>query len=129
MAVKFNRADFAELVIGACVLAFPIAVTEEVWNLSHELTVLQVSLLAALSCSFLSLFIYFVHGNNQGDHHVRIDFVRILATYGVTLAVCAIILALVGKFPIGSDTAVAIKRTILVAFPASFSATVVDNLK
>jgi len=41
----------------------------------------------------------------------------------------AAILFMIGKFPLASDTAVALKIAILVAFPASFRATVVDSLR
>jgi len=126
---NFNRADIAELIIGASVLAFPVAVTEEVWNLSEQISLSHILMIAAVSCLFLSVFIYYIHSEKIGDAPQRIEFKRIVATYGVTLLVCACILFLVGKFPLLSDTAVALKRVVLVAFPASFSATVVDSLK
>ena len=128
----FSRTDVAELVVGANVLAFPIAATEEIWNLSEELGTLPVLGFAVLSCVFLSVFIYYIHYAKSGEgtlQKFRFDGVRLVATYGVTLLVCASILALLGKFPLFTDTAVALKRMVLVAFPASFSATVVDSLR
>ena len=38
------------------------------------------------------------------------------------------LLALIDKFPITTEPAVAIKRTLIVLFPAAFSATIVDGL-
>jgi len=127
--VHFNRADLAELVIGACVLAFPVAVTEEVWNLSEQISLLQAILIASVSCVFLSLFIYYVHSEQNDGEPRRLEVRRVVATYGVTLLICAAILAMLGKLPLLTDTAVALNRVVLVAFPASFSATVVDSLK
>jgi uncharacterized membrane protein len=60
---------------------------------------------------------------------MKLHVMRLVMTYGVTLLVCAGILTLLDKFPLFSDTAVALKRLVLVAFPASFSATVVDSLR
>ncbi len=126
---KINRSDIAELVIGASVLAFPVAVTEEVWNLSEQIGLLNIMMIAIFSCLFLSVFIFYIHGEQSDDSTRRLEIKRVVATYGVTLLVCAAILILVGKFPLLTDTAVALKRVVLVAFPASFSATVVDSLR
>ena len=126
---SFNRTDVAEQVIGACVLAFPIAVTEDVWDLSGQIAPINALMLATVSCFFLSLFIYFIHGKKNNEKDFHLDWKRVLVTYGVTLLVCALILIMIGKLPLFSDTATAVKRIILVAFPASFSATVVDSLR
>ena len=125
------RSDLAELVVGANVLAFPLAAPEALWALSEQLSVLQALGFVVLSCVFLSTFIYYIHHVRTGDqalYNFRLHVVRLLATYGITLLVSASILALLGKFPLLSDTAVALTRMVLVAFPASFSATVVDSL-
>jgi uncharacterized membrane protein len=124
-----NRTDVAELAVGACVLAFPVAVTEEVWNLSEQMPVLNVLLLISSSCIFLSVFVYYIHGRKHGAGRYYFDWKRVLATYGVTLFVCATILIMLGKFPLFSDTATALNRVVLIAFPACFSATVVDSLR
>jgi hypothetical protein len=42
--------------------------------------------------------------------------------------VAAAVLFAIGKLPLVTQTMVAIKRTIIVAFAASFAATVVDSL-
>ena len=110
-------------------LAFPIAVTEEVWNLSEQMAPVNVLMVAAASCFFLSYFIYYIHGQKHGDDGFRLDWKRVLVTYGVTLMVSALILVMIGKLPLFSESATALKRIVLVAFPASFSATVVDSLR
>ena len=85
-------------------------------------------LLAGLGCEVL-----LAGGTEQALEVIsghRLDFVlRILLTYGLTLAVAGIGLALVDKLQPFDAPAVALKRMILVALPASFSATVVDSLR
>jgi len=48
-----------------------------------------------------------------------------LTPYGITLLVCAVILLMVGKLPLMTDTTIALKRVVLVAFLVSFSNIVV----
>ncbi len=50
-----------------------------------------------------------------------------LTVYGVTMLIAAAVLFAVDRLPVFTETMVAIKRTIIVAFPASFAATVVDS--
>lgn len=96
------------MIVGANVLAFPIAATEEIWNLSEDLGTLQVLAFAGPSCLFLSVFIYYIHNFRSSDETLakfRFDGVRVAATYGITLLVCASILALLGTFPLVCDPA------------------------
>jgi hypothetical protein len=53
---------------------------------------------------------------------------RTISLYLVTIIVCAAILLVIDKLPVTDNPAVALKRCVLVAFAASFSATVVDSL-
>jgi uncharacterized membrane protein len=126
---KIKRSDIAELTVGSSLLAFPLAATEEIWNLSLEITVLNITLIAVVSCLFLAGFIYYIHAQDDDGGTTNIGIKRVVVTYGITLLVCAAILLMLGKLPLLTDTAVAMKRVILVAFPACFSATVVDSLK
>jgi len=45
----------------------------------------------------------------------------------VTFLICALLLFGIDRVDVLGEPLVALKRTILVAFPASFAATVVDN--
>ncbi|MDG1462004.1 MAG: hypothetical protein P8R04_00410, partial [Gammaproteobacteria bacterium] len=56
-------------------------------------------------------------------------FIRVLCTYLVAIVVVALLLTLVDQCPWGEDNLLAIKRIIVVAFPASMSATVTDAIK
>ena len=58
------------------------------------------------------------------------DFIkRVIGTYLISLLVVALILTLIDKCPWGIDNALAIKRIILVAFPAAMSGTLSDTIK
>lgn len=120
--------DVAEIAIGSCIMGFPIAVTEEVWNLGEELSLLRVVWIALASILVLALLIWvlFQHGEPPEN---RQDFVRrVLTSYGVTLVICASMLFAIDRLELTTDLVLGLKRTILVAFPASFAATAVDSL-
>jgi|GEM_PF-3017352 len=127
--VEFGLLDLAEIVIGATVLAIPVAYTEEVWILGEEISNLKASMVFVVSLLFTAAFTYAVfyrdHFKGYGDEFVK----RLLSGYLVTLTIAALILFLVDKLPLFDDPGVALRRMILVAFPATFSATVVDSLK
>ena len=127
---QMRKLDVAEIAVGASVMAMPLAVTQEVWDLARELPTMNAVLIVLASCLILTSFIYLVQGGPDqfGGNHVQ-HLKRVLVTYGVALLVCAGILALVTKLPLMSDPATAVKRVLLVALPACFAATVVDHLK
>lgn len=120
--------DVAEIAIGSAALAFPVATTEEVWNLSTELSTLRIVAIGLTSLIVVSLFVSVVYRQEGGHPGLRDFLQRVIAVYAVTILVCAAILMMLGRLPLLTDPSVTIKRTVLVAFPASFSATVVDSL-
>jgi len=122
-----NR-DRVEIAVGSAVLAFPVAAAEEVWVLSIELSWLRITAIAAISLLVVSLFVFLVFCREDGRADRRAFLHRVIAVYLFANIVCAEILAAIDRLPLLSDLPVAVKRTVLVAFPASFSATVVDSL-
>lgn len=125
--VRFSMRDLAEIAVGACVMAFPAATTEEVWDLGKELSPLRVVLFALASIFFLGLLIYFLHHSEVGGS--RKAFVqRVLSTYFVTLLISALLLWGIDRFDVAGEFWISTKRAVLVAFPASFAATVVDSV-
>jgi len=125
---KLDRRDVTEIVIGALVLAFPVAVTEEVWNLSTELSLARAIIISVTSLVFISVFVQTTYRHSLSISSQRQLLARVLSVYGLTLLVAAAVLLAIDRLPLCSQTLVAIKRTIIVAFPASFAATVVDSL-
>lgn len=126
---RFSARDVAEIALGACIMAFPVAVTEEVWNLGAELSTLRVLLFALASLFFLGLLILLLHHHEVKGADTRQFFQRVVSTYGVTLLISAALLIGVDRFDLLAEPVVSLKRTILVAFPASFAATVVDSMR
>ena len=129
LGVDFRWQDICEVAIGACVLAIPSASTEEVWRLGEQLPWLNVLAILGVSLVFVSLFVYFIFYKEHLRGHVLQFLNRVITGYAITLLVVVAILIMFEKFPWESDPATAIRRAILVGFPACFSATVVDSLK
>ena len=123
-----HRRDFAQIAIGACMMAFPMAATEDVWGLSHSVPTLQIAALALASCVFIAVFVYFLIYHGHIKHRRKEYVARVLFGYLLTLAISALMLLSLDKLPF-DEPIVALKRTILVAFPASFAGTVIDSLE
>jgi len=129
MRRRINLNDLSEIVLGSVLLAFPVAITEEVWNMGKELTLFGMGMLIVISLTAIAWFAYHTYYQSVMSSHISDFVMRIFAIYGITLIVAALILTLFNQFPLMSDMAVAIKRMVIVALPASFCATVVDSIK
>jgi uncharacterized membrane protein len=127
MKFSFNIEDASQLIIGAFVLAVPISFSEESWRLGETLPTENVFLIFAISILFLSIFTY--GSIFQGNIKNRVlDFViRIIIAYLITIFVVSIVLLAIEKLPLISDTAIAIKRLVVIAMPASIGGIVVDS--
>jgi uncharacterized membrane protein len=124
----FSRQDAAQIVMGCASMAFPVATADEIWKLGEELSFARVLLFAIASIAFLAVIIYHVHHGVAGEFDRRVFLNRVLCTYGLTLLISALILLGVDRFDLLVDPMIGLKRAILVAFPASFAATVVDSI-
>ena len=128
MKINFNIEDASQLVIGAFALAVPISFSEESWRLSETLPLGNLFLIFIISILFLSFFAYgsVFQGNIKNR---RVAFVlRIIIAYLITLFVVAIVLLAIGKLPLLTETAIAIKRLIIIAMPSSIGSIIVDSL-
>jgi uncharacterized membrane protein len=126
---NFTPKDVVEIFIGAVILALPISVTEEVWQLGSELAVWRTAIISVMSILFVAFFGFykFYDGSLQGR---ATEFItRVFTVYFVANLVALIGLLVIDKLPLIEDPVVAINRIILVAFPACFSATIVDSLR
>lgn len=126
---KFHVKDLSEIIVGSVLLAFPVAVTEEVWNLGKELSGLSSIIIVVASMVFIAWFCYHAYYQSTLKTHWQEFLLRITAVYIVTLIVAALILTLFGQFSLITETMIAVKRMIIVALPASFCATVVDSIR
>jgi uncharacterized membrane protein len=123
-----NFEDIMQVVVGASALSVPIAFTEEAWDLGRTLPVLNLVLIVVLSLLFINL--YSLHSIFQRDIRNRVSafLVRTVVDYGVTLSVVFVVLFALNRLPILAEPAVAIKRILILSFPASMGAVVVDSL-
>jgi len=119
--------DVAKLAIGACIIGFPISVTEEVWNLGSELSFVRVLPFTIASVALLAAVIFVIHRKDGEPLSLEALLVRVVVTYSVTFLICALFLLGIDRLDLFQNPMAALNRTIIVAFPASFAATLVDS--
>lgn len=127
----FRLRDILQVIIGASILAVPVGFTEETWGLGENLPILNTLGLLALSLIFISTFTYYHyhHHKHTQKEHKKTLVKRIVLTYLFSFIVVSIILMLIERAPWLSAFLVALKRVIIVTFPASMSAAVADTIK
>ena len=129
LMVEFRPRDPMQIIVGASILAVPVAFTEETWNLGAQLPLVNVVILSGISLLFIALFVYFNFYRFTFKGHIFEYCKRVVAIYVFSLLVVGVILTIVQKCPWGTDYVLALKRMLIVAFPASMSAAVSDTLK
>ena len=127
--VEFRPRDLLQIIVGASILAVPVAFTEETWQLGEKLPLRNVIGLTSLSLLFIGLFVYFNFYREMFRQHFWEYIKRIVSIYVFSLLVVGMLLTLIQQCPWGIDNLIAIKRILIVAFPASMSAAVSDALK
>ena len=130
LMVEFYPRDLIQIIVGASILAIPVAFTEETWKLGESLPLAKVLSIMVLSLIFISIFVYYNFYRQENIREHWDEFIkRVVSTYFIAFIVVAVILTLIEKAPWLTDHMLAIKRIILVAFPASMSAAVADMIK
>jgi uncharacterized membrane protein len=127
--VEFRLRDALQTVVGASILAIPAAYSEEAWNLGRDLPIFNIAVIASISLLFIAMIVYFIFYKSYIAEYRMQFFVRVFGTYVVSFTVVAILLTVIGQCPWGIDNVLALKRIVVVTFPASMSATVTDALK
>ena len=122
-----NFEDVIQVVVGASALAVPIAFSEEAWNLSRTLPIQNTVFLVFLSVLFLGLYSFQSIFQGNIKHRVKTFIYRNILDYCLTLFVVFIVLLALNRMPVISETIVAIKRVLILSFPASMGAVVVDS--
>ena len=79
--VEFRPRDLMQVIVGASILAVPVAFTEETWNLGEKLPIGNVLVLSAISILFIALFVYFNFYRYAFKGHVLEYFKRIASIY------------------------------------------------
>jgi len=123
-----NFEDIIQVVVGATALSVPVAFSEEAWNLGRTLPVANIIVLVVLSVLFVNL--YSLHNIFQGriTHRIFAFFARTFIDYSITLLVVVVVLSALDHLPIFSEPWVAFRRVLVLSFPASMGAVVVDSL-
>jgi len=126
---EFSTKDIVEIAVGSIVLALPVSLTEEVWNLGSELSLWRTGIISLTSIFGVGIFVYYKFYEGSPERNTTNFFARILTVYFVANVVAIFGLLIIDKLPLIEDPLVAINRIVLVAFPASFGATIVDSLR
>ncbi len=127
--IEFRPRDLMQVIVGASILAVPVAFTEETWNLGEELPLLNVMMLSGLSITFIGLFVYLNFYRYMFKANILEYIKRVFSIYFFSLLVVGLLLTIIQRCPWGSDNVIALKRIMIVAFPASMSASLSDALK
>lgn len=129
LMVEIHARDIAQIFVGASILAIPVGFTEETWNLGRSLPLANVAILAAISLAFIAFFVHLHFYRGFLGKYVSDYTKRVVATYLISLLVVGALLTVIQQCPWTTDWLLAVKRIVIVAFPASLSATVADSLK
>lgn len=129
LMLEFKNRDVMQVVIGSALLAIPVSFTEEAWVLGESLPGINVGMIALLSLVMISVFVYFNFYKVTLKGYVGEFIKRVIGTYLISLLVVGLILTIIQKCPWGMDNILAMKRIIIVAFPAAMSGTLSDTIK
>jgi uncharacterized membrane protein len=128
LKVELRRRDIMQIIVGASILSVPVAFTQETWDLGRDLPLRNVFILAGISILFIALHVYFNFYRRYLKDHVYEYIKRVLAIYLLSFIIVGVLLTLIEKAPWQQDFLLALKRTIIVTFPASMSAAVSDGI-
>lgn len=127
--IRFGMRQVLQAIVGATLLAVPIGFTQETWDLGRTLPVWNVLVILFISLFFVAIFAYRNFSNNAPGFY-WIDLVkRIIVIYILSFIIVAMLLTVIQQAPWISNWILAFKRTVLVTFPSSLSATIAGNLK
>lgn len=127
MNMSFNLEDVGQVAVGSFALAVPIAFSEEAWKLGETLPLMNLSLIFILSIAFLSFYAYESVFQADIKYRIPVFISRIIFAYLIAAVVVSLVLFSLDKFPLLTDTYVALRRLIVVTMPASMGAIIVDS--
>lgn len=128
LRVELKRRDIMQIIAGSAVLGIPVAFTEEAWSLGETLPAANVLILGSVSLLFISAYVFFNFYRDLFHQYWPQFLKRVLAIYIISLLVVAILLTIIQVAPWSQNFMLAIKRTIIVGFPASMSAVISDAI-
>ena len=94
---KFAWDDLAQQIVGALVLAAPLAVTEEVWRLSGRLDLIHIGLIMGVTLLFNILLIYYAkYQLVESERILGIIPTRLFSQMGVSYTAAGVMLTILG---------------------------------
>ena len=108
-------------------MGLPIAFSEELWELGKTLPSINLIILCTLSIVIQSFYTYFSLFQGKESRLYQIVF-RVFLNYFLTLLTVAIILIVLNRLNAGVDFYIGIRRVLILSFPASLGAVIVDGL-
>ena len=127
--IRFGMRHVLQAIVGATLLAVPVGFTQETWDLGSELPMWNVILILIASLFFVYIFAYRNFSKNAPGFYWVDLFKRVFVIYLLSFIIVALLLTVILKAPWTTDWVLALKRTIIVSFPCSLSATIAGNLK
>lgn len=121
--------DILQIFVGVMIFGAPLCYTEEIWNLSNEISLLNLNVINIVAFILLSSFVYMNFYRFKIKGNVINFFKRSFAIYFITFLTIGMFLFLIGKLPLSEDLIIGYKRISLIAFPSLFSAAISDLLK
>jgi len=131
--INFDFHDFMQVIIGAGILAVPVGFTEETWGLGQTLPLLNIFILMALTLFFIAIFTFFhyhrehIHANPK--YHIFELTKRVVVTYLASFVMVAILLHVIQVTPWGTDSLLAFKRVVIIAFPSALGGAISDTIR
>ncbi|HOP65258.1 MAG TPA: DUF2391 family protein, partial [Spirochaetota bacterium] len=101
LMTEFRPRDLMQVVVGASMLAVPVAFTEETWSLGEKLPLFNVILLSIISLCFISGFVYLNFYRFMLKDNIMNFLKRTLSIYIFSLIVVGTILTIIQKCPWG----------------------------
>jgi hypothetical protein len=96
--------------------------------ISHTITPFMVEF-KPISILFIAMFVYFNFYRFQLKNHLFEYIKRVIATYFVSFIIVGVLLTIIQRCPWDTNIILALKRVIIVTFPASMSAALSDSIK
>ena len=127
--VELRVRDVVQIMVGATLLAIPVSFTQETWDLGNSLPWLNVIMLLLISVGFLGTFVYYNFYQNYFRQYWLEYLKRLVAIYCLSFFMVGIILTIILQTPWMGGWEIAVKRIIIVTFPACMSAAITDTIK
>ncbi|NCO11334.1 hypothetical protein CO038_02955 [Candidatus Pacearchaeota archaeon CG_4_9_14_0_2_um_filter_39_13] len=121
--------DLVQVIIGATILAIPVGFTQEVWEFSIDLPIINIVGIFIVSVIFISIFTYYHYHNISVKKNWKLFIKRVSLTYVFSFITVCILLILIGGASLYSDLIISLKRAVIVTLPASMSAAIADTIK